>query len=364
MNKGLSFGAGLGMGIGVMYLVDPDRGKRRRALLRDKCLSATRKTGEVTEVTARDFTNRAQGIAASIQSRFTSAETDDAVLVDRMRSKLGRIVSHPGAIEVASENGNVTLSGPILEAEVDSLLTCVKAVQRVNEVAKALADLPQVQVIMCDVTPRQLLGMTSNELPSGFQKKLQRYRYGPGAFKVDWALKGPVPWKAVECFQAATVHLGASFEEIFASESATWLGQHSERPFVIVCQPSLFDPSRAPQDQHTLWAYCHVPNGSTVDMTERIENQIERFALGFRDQILAKHVMCPATLEEHNANLIGGDINGGVQDLRQLFTRPTMRAYSTPLKCLYICSSSTPPGGGVHGMCGYHAARRALQKSF
>lgn len=226
----------------------------------------------------------------------------------------------------------------------------------------SLAELPRAQVVMCDVTPRQLLRMTNDELPSGFRKKLHQYRYGPGAFKIDWALSGPVPWKAVECFQAATVHLGGSFEEISACESATWQGEHSVKPFVIVCQPSLFDPTRAPQGQHTLWAYCHVPNGSTFDMTERIENQIERFATGFRKQILARNVMSPAKLEEHNPNLIGGDINGGVQDLRQLFTRPTIRLYSTPLKSLYICSSSTPPGGGVHGMCGYHAARAVLRR--
>jgi phytoene dehydrogenase-like protein len=227
---------------------------------------------------------------------------------------------------------------------------------------KSLAELPRAKVVMCDVTPRQLLRMTAHELPAGFRHKLQRYRYGPGAFKIDWALRGPVPWKAVECFQAATIHLGGSFEEISASESAAWRGEHSDNPFVIVCQPTLFDPTRAPQGQHTLWAYCHVPNGSTVNITERIENQIERFAPGFRDQVLDKNVMSPAKLEEHNANLIGGDINGGVQDLRQLFMRPTSRTYSTPLKWLYICSSSTPPGGGVHGMCGYHAARAALRQ--
>lgn len=226
----------------------------------------------------------------------------------------------------------------------------------------SLAELPRTQVVMCDVTPRQLFRMTDQELPSGFREKLQRYRYGPGAFKIDWALKGPVPWKAVECFQAATVHLGGSFEEISAAEWAPWRGQHSRKPFVIVCQPSLFDPTRAPAGQHTLWGYCHVPNGSTFDMTELIENQIERFAPGFRDAILARNVMSPARFEEHNANLIGGDINGGVQDLRQLFTRPTIRQYSTPLKWLYLCSSSTPPGGGVHGMCGYNAARKALRR--
>jgi phytoene dehydrogenase-like protein len=226
---------------------------------------------------------------------------------------------------------------------------------------KSLAELPRAKVVICDVTPRQLLRITKNELPSGFRQKLKRYRYGPGAFKIDWALRGPVPWKAVDCFQTATVHLGGSFEEISASESAIWRGQHSDRPFVIVCQPSLFDPTRAPQGQQTLWAYCHVPHGSTFDMTERIENQIERFAPGFRDQVLARKVMSPAKLEEHNANLIGGDINGGVQDLRQLFARPTIRGYSTPLKWLYLCSSSTPPGGGVHGMCGYNAARAVLR---
>jgi phytoene dehydrogenase-like protein len=228
---------------------------------------------------------------------------------------------------------------------------------------RSLATLPRAKVVMCDVTPRHLLGMTNNELPLGFRRKLQRYRYGPGAFKIDWALRGPVPWKAVECYQAATVHLGGSFEEISASESASWGGQHSDRPFVIVCQPTLFDPTRAPNGQHTLWAYCHVPNGSTFDMTERIENQIERFAPGFREQVLAKNVLSPAKLEEHNANLIGGDINGGVQDWKQLFTRPTIHTYSTPLKWLYLCSSSTPPGGGVHGMCGYHAARRAMRRA-
>jgi phytoene dehydrogenase-like protein len=228
----------------------------------------------------------------------------------------------------------------------------------------SLSELPRAQVVMCDVTPRQLLRMTGNQLPKGFRRKLESYRYGPGAFKIDWALKGPVPWRAAQCSQAATVHLGGSFEEIAASESAIWGDQHSERPFVIVCQPSLFDCTRAPEGKHTLWAYCHVPHGSTFDMTGPIEHQIERFAPGFREQIIARHVMSPAKFEKHNANLIGGDINGGVQDLRQLFMRPTLKAYSTPLKSLYICSSSTPPGGGVHGMCGYHAARRALHRGF
>jgi phytoene dehydrogenase-like protein len=226
----------------------------------------------------------------------------------------------------------------------------------------SIDQLPDAKIIMCDVTPRQLLKIAGKRFPSAFRNKLNRYRYGPAAFKIDWALRGPVPWKAQECTQAATVHLGCSFEEIFASEKACWSNEYRKRPFVIVSQPSIFDPSRAPEGQHTLWGYCHVPNGSRVDMTELIENQIERFAPGFRDQILAKHIMSPADLERHNPNLVGGDINGGAQNLRQMFTRPTISLYSTPVNGLYICSSSTPPGGGVHGMCGYNAARRALRR--
>jgi phytoene dehydrogenase-like protein len=178
---------------------------------------------------------------------------------------------------------------------------------------------------------------------------------------MDWALDGPVPWRAPECAQTATVHLGGTFAEIEASESAIWEGKHVDRPFVLVAQPSLFDPTRAPEAQHTLWAYCHVPNGSGVDMSEQIENQIERFAPGFRSRIIGRSVLTPAQLESRNANLVGGDINGGAATLSQLFTRPTIHTYSTPLKGVYICSSSTPPGGGVHGMCGYHAARVALK---
>jgi phytoene dehydrogenase-like protein len=224
----------------------------------------------------------------------------------------------------------------------------------------SIDQLPDSRIIMCDVTPRQLLKIAGTRFPSTFRNKLKRYRYGPAAFKIDWALRGPVPWKAEGCTQAATVHLGCSFEEIYASEKACWQNEYVERPFVIVSQPNLFDPARAPEGRHTLWGYCHVPNGSRVDMTEVIENQIERFAPGFRDQILTKHVMSPADLEKHNPNLVGGDINGGAQDLGQMFTRPTMSLYSTPVKGLYICSSSTPPGGGVHGMCGYNAARAAI----
>lgn len=216
------------------------------------------------------------------------------------------------------------------------------------------------RAIMCDITPRQLVKIAGSSLPVSYRRKLENYRYGLAAFKIDWALSGPIPWSAKECINAGTVHVGGTFEEIAVSESAAWQGRHVEKPFVLLSQPTVFDSTRAPEGKHTVWAYCHVPNGSTFDMTERVENQIERFAPGFRDLVLARHVMSPVEMERRNANLVGGDINGGVQDIRQMFTRPTLRAYSTPLKGLYICSSSTPPGGGVHGMCGYFAAQRAL----
>lgn len=228
---------------------------------------------------------------------------------------------------------------------------------------RSLSELPKTKAILCDLTPRQLLQLADESLPYFFRRKLSRYRYGPGAYKMDWALNEPVPWKSAECSKAATVHLGGSFEEIIVSERLIASGQHARNPFIILCQPTLFDPSRAPLGKHTLWAYCHVPNGSQVDMAENIENQIERFAPGFRDCVLARSVMTPAALEQHNANLIGGDINGGSQHLAQMFTRPTARLYATPAKGLYICSSSTPPGGGVHGLCGYNAARLALRKT-
>ena len=211
-----------------------------------------------------------------------------------------------------------------------------------------------------DVTPRQFVDLAGDRLPISFRRRLTRYRYGPGVFKMDWALSSPIPWKARECAQAGTVHLGGTMEEIAASERAMWQDLVVDRPFVLVAQPSLFDSSRAPQGQHTAWAYCHVPHASTVDMTGRIENQIERFAPGFRECILARHAFAPSDLQRHNANLVGGDITGGAQTLRQLVFRPTPSLYRTPLKGVYLCSSSTPPGGGVHGMCGFHAAQTAL----
>jgi phytoene dehydrogenase-like protein len=230
----------------------------------------------------------------------------------------------------------------------------------------SLTDLPSARAVLFDVTPRQLVAICGDDLPSGYRKRLQKYRYGPGVFKLDWALDGPIPWKAPACSSAGTVHLGGTFEAIAAAEADVWRGVHGERPFVLVAQQSLFDATRAPAGKHTAWAYCHVPTGSTLDMTLVIENQIERFAPGFRDRILARSKMSPADFQSYNANYVGGDITGGVTDLAQLFTRPVARAnpYTTPNRRIFLCSSSTPPGAGVHGMCGYFAAKAALYRVF
>jgi len=228
---------------------------------------------------------------------------------------------------------------------------------------KSIDALPPATVILCDITPRQLLRIAGDYLPNSYQRQLRRYRYGPGIFKIDYALDGSIPWKAKECLRAGTVHIGGTFSEVAASERAVTQGEHPEKPFVLVAQQSLFDPTRAPEGKHTAWVYCHVPNGSTFDMTERIESQIERFAPGFRDCILARSTMTSLEVERYNANYVGGDISGGIMDLRQYYTRPTIRPipYTTPAKNIFICSSSTPPGAGVHGLCGYFAARAALR---
>ncbi len=228
----------------------------------------------------------------------------------------------------------------------------------------SFADVPASNLVLCDVTPRQLLRLAGERLPAGYRRRLGRFRYGPGVFKVDYALDGPIPWRAPETGEAATVHLGGSLDEIAESEHTVWAGGHPERPFVLLAQQSLFDDTRAPAGKHTVWAYCHVPNGSTVDMRARIEAQIERYAPGFRDRILAYGTRSTADFERENANLVGGDIGGGANTLGQLIARPTLRLtpYSTPLPWLYLCSSSTPPGAGVHGMCGHLAARAALRK--
>jgi phytoene dehydrogenase-like protein len=228
---------------------------------------------------------------------------------------------------------------------------------------QSLIELPPARAYLFDTAPRHLARICGPRLPGRFRRQLERFRHGPGAFKLDWALDGPIPWRAEGCRRAATVHLGGTLEEIAAAERAVWRGQHPERPYVLVAQQSLFDSTRAPTGKHTGWAYCHVPVGSTADRTEAIERQVERFAPGFRERILARSVLRPADFERHNANYVGGDISGGVMDVWQLFTRPTLRIvpYSTPVPAIFLCSSSTPPGGGVHGMCGYFAARAALR---
>jgi phytoene dehydrogenase-like protein len=226
----------------------------------------------------------------------------------------------------------------------------------------SLSELPSARSILCDLTPRGLLKIASQSLPLRYQDALRKYKYGPGVFKIDWALRSPIPWAAKECFQAGTIHLGGSLEEIERSERASWNGENPQEPFVLLTQPTVFDSTRAPVGGHIAWAYCHVPNGSSFEMTERIESQIERFAPGFQGTIQARCVSPPAVLEQHNTNLAGGDISGGANVLAQLFFRPTRKTYRTPLRGVYLCSSSTPPGGGVHGMCGYHAARRAIRE--
>ncbi len=224
-------------------------------------------------------------------------------------------------------------------------------------------ELPDAELVLADVVPRELVRIARGRLPGRYERRLRRYRHGPGAFKLDWALDGPIPWRAQDCHRAGTLHLGGTLEEIAHSEWGAWTGRIVHRPFVILVQQTLFDATRAPAGKHTAWAYCHVPNGSEVDMTERIEAQVERFAPGFSALILARHSMGPRELEAQNRNLVGGDLNGGMMDLAQLFFRPVpgLVPYRTPVRGVYLCSSSTPPGGGTHGMCGYWAARAALR---
>jgi len=227
-----------------------------------------------------------------------------------------------------------------------------------------LADLPPARMVLFDTSPRELVAIATSVLPAGYVRRMHEFRYGPGVFKLDWALDGSIPWRDPRCLTASTVHVGGTFEEIAEAEAAVWRGEHPEWPYLLVCQQSEFDAGRAPAGKHTGWAYCHVPAGSTVDVTESIERQIERFAPGFRERILARHKTSPAGFEHYNPNYVGGAIAGGVADLTQLFTRPVARwnPYTTPNPRIMICSASTPPGGGVHGMCGYHAARTAWKR--
>ena len=229
---------------------------------------------------------------------------------------------------------------------------------------ETIDEFPGTRAVLCDLTPRQLLRIAGHWFPRHYRTQLERFRYGPGVFKVDWALDGLIPWKNPGCARAGTVHLGGTFDEMADAERAPWRGEHAQRPYVLLVQQTPWDPTRAPAGKHTAWGYCHVPNGSTVDMTAAIEDQVERFAPGFRDRVLARSTMNCVAMERHNPNLVGGDVVGGANVLSQLFTRPVARLnpYTTPVKKLYICSASTPPGGGVHGMCGYWAARAVLRR--
>jgi len=242
-----------------------------------------------------------------------------------------------------------------------SYLRSLGAEIAVNSPVNTLEELPSTRAVLCDLTPRELLRIAGHRLPERYRRKLQSFRYGPGVYKMDWALDQPIPWTAEDCRNAGTVHVGGTLREIASSERASWSGDPALRPFVLVAQPTLFDSTRAPEGQHTAWAYCHVPYRCDFDMAERIECQIQRFAPGFRDCILARSSLSPVQLETYNPNLVGGSISGGAQDLKQAFLRPTSLTYRTPARGLYICSSSTPPGPGVHGMCGFFAAQAALK---
>ncbi len=233
----------------------------------------------------------------------------------------------------------------------------------INHPINSIEELPPSRTVLFDITPKQIIKLLDSKLPVNYENKLKKFRYGSGVFKVDWALNTPIPFKNAECLKSGTIHIGGDFKEIIRSEYEVSIGKNPEKPFVILAQQSLFDNTRTPPGKHTAWAYCHVPNGSNFNMLERIENQIERFAPGFKEIIIGRHTISPVELEEYNHNYIGGDINGGMQDWRQFFTRPVMKfnPYSIPFNGCYICSSSTPPGGGVHGMCGYNAAHKAIK---
>jgi len=312
----------------------------------------------------RSASGLAQGLFETERTRamFAGVAAHSMVPLDKLATAgyaLGLIVAAHSVGWPVSVGGAQQLSNALV-AYLESLGGEVIT----NNPVDSLAALPPSRVVLLDVTPRQLLGIAGGRLSSLYRKRLARYRYGPGVFKMDWALNAPVPWKATECRRAGTIHLGGTLAEIAASERAAWEGRECEKPYVLLTQPSLFDPTRAPPGKHTLWAYCHVPRGSTVDMRSRIENQIERFAPGFRDCIEEGRAMSPADLERGNANLIGGDIAGGAADLGQVFARPmaSLNPYRTSIDNVFLCSSSTPPGVGVHGMSGFHAAQAALKR--
>lgn len=270
-----------------------------------------------------------------------------------MIGALGHLVGWPMA-----KGGSSAIAAALV-----SLLEAHGGVVECNRPVRSLDELPSARTVLLDLTPRQVLAVAGHRLPARYKRHLASFRYGPGVWKVDWALDGPTPWTNPGCARAGTVHLGGTLAELADAEATVQRGGHPERPYVLFAQQTPFDRSRAPAGTETAWAYCHVPNGSELDMTDRIEAQVERFAPGFRDRIVARHVMGPGSMQRHDANYVGGDINGGVGDLRQFVARPVLSPtpWATPVDGLYLCSSSTPPGGGVHGMCGYLAASAALR---
>ncbi|WP_295674080.1 NAD(P)/FAD-dependent oxidoreductase [uncultured Mucilaginibacter sp.] len=293
------------------------------------------------------------GMAAHSIQPLTNAATSAVALVLMAQAHLkGWPVPKGGSVSIANALASYFLS---LGGKIET-----------NFYVSSMDQLPSAHSVLFDVTPKQLLQIAGHRFSAVYKWQLERYRYGMGVFKIDWALEAPIPFTAPGCREAGTVHIGNTFEEIAVTEQQCWEGKTVEKPFVLLTQSSLFDTTRAPKGKHTAWAYCHVPNGSQTDMTDAIEKQVARFAPGFRERILARHTFNAAQMEEYNPNYIGGDINGGVIDIGQLFTRPALRwsPYKTSAKGIYICSSSTPPGGGVHGMCGYHAAKRALKDVF
>lgn len=278
-----------------------------------------------------------------------------------LTAALGMIFTLTGHIEnwPVAKGGSHAIT-KALASYLESLGGRIETGRRIEQ----LRELPEGRVVLFDTSPQQLANIAGDALPAGYRRRLGRYRYGPGVFKLDWALDGPIPWRDPACLEASTVHVGATLEEICASERDMYRGRHNERPFLILCQQSAFDPTRAPEGKHTGYAYCHVPHGSELDMSDAIEAQVERFAPGFRDRILARHTMNTAAFERYNPNYKGGAITGGVADAFQLWTRPVARLdpYTTPNPKLFICSAATPPGGGVHGQCGYWAAKSALKQ--
>ncbi len=279
----------------------------------------------------------------------------------RLTAAVGLVFCMTAHVEAwpVAEGGSASISRALA-----SLLVSLGGRIETGRFVRSLADLPRARVVLFDTSPAQLAAIAGPALPAGYIRRLRRYRYGPGVFKIDWALDGPIPWTDPAILEASTVHVGGTLDEIAAAEAAVWRGEHPERPFVMVVQQSQFDRTRAPDGKHTGYAYCHVPGGSTLDLTTTIERQVERFAPGFRDRVLARHVMNAADFERYNPSLSGGAITGGVADLGQLFTRPVARwnPYTTPSARIFLCSAATPPGGGVHGMSGYHAARAALRR--